>query len=128
MNKKNTQYLLKKYPILYKQYYLPMQETCMCWGFMCEDGWFKLIDELSKKLIKLDKEVEAVEVKEKYGGLRFYMNRYSDKIHNLIIEYEDKSYTTCEECGQKGKIELVNNWYYTLCNKCFKKRLKTRIK
>lgn len=23
-----------------------MQETCMCWGFSCGDGWFNLIDQL----------------------------------------------------------------------------------
>ena len=42
--------LFKKYPKLYRQHTLSMQETCMCWGICTGDGWFTLIDELSAKL------------------------------------------------------------------------------
>ena len=120
MNFKNTKYLLKKYPKLYIQFYLPMTETCMCWGFMCEDGWLKLIDELSGKIVKLNKDIEACEVKEKFGGLRFYIDGGNKKIWDLINKYEEKSFTICEKCGKSGRIRGTN-WYITLCNKCNEK-------
>ena len=74
--------LFKKYPKLYRQHTLSMQETCMCWGICCGDGWFKLIDELSAKLEPYD--IEAVQVKAKFGGLRFYIaSAPSDKFDEI---------------------------------------------
>lgn len=43
MKPENTKKLLTRFPILYRQYYLPMTQTCMCWGFECGDGWFDLL-------------------------------------------------------------------------------------
>jgi ribosomal protein L37AE/L43A len=118
MNDENTKYLIEKYPTLYKQYYLPMQETAMCWGFECGDGWFNLIDELSSKIIELDKNVEAIQVKEKFGGLRFYITSSTNDVHELISLYEHKSFTICEECGQPGMLRTDKGWWRTLCDKC----------
>lgn len=47
MNKQNTEILLNRFPIFYSQYYLPMDTTCMCWGFDHQDGWFRIIWDLS---------------------------------------------------------------------------------
>lgn len=41
------QKLLKRFPVLYRHYYSPMQQTCMCWGFSHGDGWFPIIWQLS---------------------------------------------------------------------------------
>ncbi len=41
--------LYARYPHLYRQKNLPMSQTCMCWGFSCDDGWFVIIDSLSKQ-------------------------------------------------------------------------------
>ena len=71
MNKKLELDLVKKYPNLYKQYGGDITKTCMGWGFECDDGWFKLIDGLSAKLQPYG--IEAGQVKEKLGGLRFYL-------------------------------------------------------
>lgn len=38
--------LVEKYPKLFVNRYKDMQETCMCWGFACGDGWFNIIDRL----------------------------------------------------------------------------------
>jgi len=70
------QELLRKYPRLYRQRYMSMRATCMCWGFDVGDGWFHLLDNLSFKLTRIgeiyDIWVEATQVKEKYGTLHFY--------------------------------------------------------
>lgn len=36
--------LVEKYPHMFKNRYGSMQETCMCWGFECGDGWYKILD------------------------------------------------------------------------------------
>ena len=63
--------LVEKYPNLYKDYGGDMTKTCMHWGFAHGDGWYNLIDELSTKLEPHG--IVAAQVKEKFGGLRFYV-------------------------------------------------------
>jgi len=60
---------------------------------------------------------KAVQVKEKFGGLRFYMTCGSSEIFNLVEEAETLSYKTCEECGGPGE-ERGGGWIRTLCNNC----------
>ena len=38
--------LCEKYPKMMVNRDKPMQETCMCWGFECGDGWFNILDQL----------------------------------------------------------------------------------
>lgn len=47
MSPELTHKLLKRFPVLYQDYYSPMSQTCMCWGFECNDGWFDIIWQLS---------------------------------------------------------------------------------
>lgn len=109
--------LIKKYPNLYKYV------GCIC----CGPGWYDLIAELSTKLEAiLEKEEEketmyAVQVKEKYGTLRFYMSLATDEMWKLIEEAEHKSATICERCGKEGKIRPLG-WVMTLCDQCFESR------
>ena len=78
MNKKQgIQSLIKKYPLIFKQHSLPMSQTAMCWGISCGQGWFELIDNLCDILqFYIDKngypQIEATQVKEKFGRLCFY--------------------------------------------------------
>ena len=122
MNEEHTEKLYKDFPNLYCGKDKTLQESLMPFGFMCGDGWFKLIHNLSRRITKLDPEgrVEAVEVKEKFGGLRFYINAAPKEIHDLIQVAEDKSYHICEECGHKGKIRDDIGWYRTLCEQHYK--------
>ena len=57
----------------------------------------------------------AVQVKEKFGGLRFYVGGATDKSHNYITFAESMSYRTCEVCGSPGKT-YTNGWHKTLCD------------
>ncbi len=57
----------------------------------------------------------AVQVKEKFGTLRFYVDRGNDRIYNLINFAEAMSSRTCEECGAVGK-ERYGGWIRTLCD------------
>ena len=57
----------------------------------------------------------AVQVKEKFGGLRFYVNGSTDKHWSYINFAESMSYRTCEDCGAPGKT-YTDGWHTTLCD------------
>lgn len=124
MNVENTKYLLEKYPNLYQQYYLSPNETCMCWGFETGDGWFDIIDNLSEEITKIAPNVQALQVKEKFGGLRFYIDgvdtdeKILDDVYRLINNAEDESYRTCEFCGSTENVTQTRGWISTLCELC----------
>jgi hypothetical protein len=89
----------------------------MAWGFECSDGWFDLIWDLSVKLEPLvaGTDMRAMQVKEKFGTLRFYMTTSTDQIEKLISEAEEKSATTCEVCGSQDATASEGYWLTTRC-------------
>jgi hypothetical protein len=58
----------------------------------------------------------AVQVKEKFGGLRFYVDGATEKQYNYISFAEALSHRTCEECGAPG-MTYTTRWHQTLCEK-----------
>jgi len=76
-------------------------------------------EEIDKAKTKLDEETAkvpvAVQVKEKFGGLRFYVQAATDKHYNYISFAEGMSYCTCEDCGAPGKL-YTDGWHTTLCD------------
>jgi hypothetical protein len=92
--------------------------------FECGDGWQKIVRHLSfqieKVLEKTDRtDMFAVQVKEKYGRLRFYMSQETREIQELISDTEALSTQTCELCGYFAKMRgsIVCQ---VRCDKCFK--------
>jgi hypothetical protein len=76
-----------------------------------------LIKDLITDLIELGWNKEVCQVKEKFGGLSFYINDATDEVHNRIIEAGNLSYKTCETCGEEGKLRTDIGWHTTYCNK-----------
>jgi len=111
--------LVKKYPDIFKDYGGDITKTCMGWGFSCGKGWFLLLDELCSKI--KDMHVTARQVKEKFGGLRFYADG-DDGSHDIISDYENKSMKTCETCGEPAEVASHNGWMRTICGDCDEKR------
>lgn len=124
MHKLLEKKLVEKYPKIFENYGGDITKTCMGWGLSCGKGWFLLIDELCSKLETYDS-VIAAQVKEKFGGLRFYIagvpTELFDEIHELIREFEAKSFETCETCGQPGE-RRGGSWIRTICDKCDEQR------
>jgi hypothetical protein len=74
------------------------------------------IDEAKAKLEEETLKVPvAVQVKEKFGGLRFYVQAATDKHYQYISFAESMSYRTCESCGAAGKT-YTDGWHTTLCD------------
>jgi NMD protein affecting ribosome stability and mRNA decay len=84
-------------------------------------GWRKLLEELLSDLEKLGWDGYLFQVKEKFGGLRFYAGG-DDYIYDRISKAEEDSYHICENCGDEGKARNELSWIKTLCDKCFKER------
>lgn len=85
----------------------------------CGDGWLEMIKDLINELIAAGWDKEICQIKEKFGGLRFYINGASEEVHNIIHKYEKLSYTICENCGSKeAKLEQDKYWWSTRCIKC----------
>jgi hypothetical protein len=120
MNQEHTEYLYSHFPNLYKNHSKSMQETCMCWGFECGDGWFELIKGLSETLEPLG--IVAEQVKEKFGTLCFYIEgvptEIADQVWKAIEEAEARSSETCEGCGAPGEMR-PEGWIQVLCDDCF---------
>jgi len=118
--------LVEKYPKIFKDYKGDPRQTCMAFGFECGDGWYWLIDSLCKNLQwNTDHngypQVIAVQVKEKFGGLRFYTNGTNDKQGAVISFVESLSYKICENCGTNQDVSTDNKgWIRTLCVNCRK--------
>ena len=124
LNKENTEKLIKDFPRLFRGINMSIRENLMSFGFMCGDGWFNLIYNLCKNIqIELNKDknleedVYAVEVKEKFGGLRFYITCGNDRVFDLIQKAEEESNKTCEVCGSNGSLSVSGRRYQTLCEK-----------
>ena len=135
--------LVKAFPLLYGDRNAPKQLTAMCWGFP-GDGWFDIIWDLSSKLEPIIQKIvnnnpnlscdeykgsypKAFQVKEKFGGLRFYMTCGTDEIYDLISKAEALSCKTCEVCGKPGE-KRHSGWIHTHCDDCHKNWNKIRAK
>lgn len=124
MKQELDEYLCKVFPKIFAERNLPMQETAMCWGFECGDGWFNIINQLCQNIQHhidwKNKEKEVVaqvvvsQVKEKYGTLRFYYSGGDDTIDGMVSMAESMSGVTCEECGNIGESNN-GGWIKVLC-------------
>jgi hypothetical protein len=88
-------------------------------------GWAKILHDLHNALLFVDPEYKVRQVKEKFGGLRFYAD-FSDMdaprrtcVAWLVNWAEYVSYRTCEACGEPGsQYRSRYGWYRTACSSC----------
>jgi hypothetical protein len=90
-----------------------------------EEGWLPLILELDKKLSAIDPNYAIVQIKEKFGGLRYYFDCSVDvsqadmeAMHELEVKYERLSYEVCEFCGSTKNVVTDGGWLKTHCPEC----------
>lgn len=95
--------------------------SAFVFGFMVGNGWFDLIYNLCKDISMIAPETKIAQVKEKFGGLRFYIYSGTDEVYKLIDKAEKESFTFCERCGKKGRLR-GGSWLKTLCDDCNNER------
>jgi len=123
MNPENTKKLYDKYPKIFAQHKLSMKVTAMCWGIECGDGWYWLIDQLCDciqgYIDSNDKpQMEATQVKEKFGTLSFYTSGTNEMMHGMVWLAENMSAGICEKCGSTENVSQSKGWIMTRCDKC----------
>ncbi|MDE1833671.1 MAG: hypothetical protein KGH58_04615 [Candidatus Micrarchaeota archaeon] len=121
--------LAEKYPFMQRQRQPdPRFISNLYWAFgiECGPGWYELIDELCGYIQKHLESTpglrfEPAQIKEKFGGLRFYYDYGDDYIRQLVNGAEEKSFKVCEGCGKSGRLmKSKTGWLRTLCSMCQK--------
>lgn len=92
------------------------------WGrwISCDAGWYPIIVELDRDLAALDPDYELYQVKEKFGGLRYYARTHNpdhrEAFKERITQAEQQCGRTCEICGAPGELHDEFSWIRTLCD------------
>lgn len=73
--------------------------------------------------------IQVVQVKEKFGTLRFYIRGGNDFMDGAIDLAEELSAFICETCGAPGENKEINGWWTTMCRACLRSdwRAKTAL-
>jgi len=131
--------IIRKYPILYLETSpehskdaaeLPDDHCNLRYGFECEAGWEKLIDELSAtgtSLVKAlqafgfqyDARITAYIVKEKFGvlswqGLDNLLPPFRSLWFGYVAWIRERSSHTCEKSGKFGELRKIGSRFQTL--------------
>lgn len=81
MNKELTLKLVKRFPVIYQDFYSPMSQTCMCWGFDHGDGWFEIIWQLS---LAIEEELGYSSFQERtFLAKKEFARRWNNMIYKL---------------------------------------------
>lgn len=81
-------------------------------------GWLNLTDTLCRDLICLGPNFRVIQIKEKFGTLRFYAYGCSKDQLDLIKVAEEASGKICEYCSQPAELWQRNIWFITVCQTC----------
>ena len=92
-------------------------------GIECGKGWRSLYQPILNRVNEINESVEdhieITQVKEKFGRLEIYLDRYTDELLAMIKEASEASSHVCEECGEPAETTEVGGWIYQLCDKCY---------
>jgi len=102
MNQELDAALCAKYPKMFVNRKKSMQETCMCWGFECGDGWYNIINQLCGNIQR------HIDWKEKQRGFAVTYNdmMLQARARNWVpFEEYYKHYT--EEAREHVRIEIL---------------------
>lgn len=101
--------IFNRFPKLFRQANLSMQESCMYWGLECPDYWFPVIEKLAEDINEIAPDcVEFAQIKEKWYELRVYVDFLDGatddivkKVNSLIDEAERRCFILDEERNGK---------------------------
>lgn len=91
-------------------------------NFWIGPGWIPLIFDTHKQLSQIDNNYIVYQIKEKFGGLRYYAEPTEEKNIQLFVsiinDAEAKSLSICEICSNLAQVRKTNYTYRTLCDTC----------
>ena len=84
-------------------------------------GWYQLIVDCDAELAAIDPGYQILQIKEKFGGLRYYIQpsgsdqAIADQLNEITTRYEKLAQETCEDTGRPGVLmRSIGGWYRTL--------------
>jgi len=100
--------LYKFFPKIFVQKDLPKEQTCMCWGIECPDEWYDPLYNLCETIQEYvdfyqKPQIQAVQVKSKFGKLCFYTNYQDPYVQGAIA-------VTQQNIKQKETIPVPANY------------------
>jgi hypothetical protein len=108
------------------------------YGLECGAGWKDIVDHTHEKLKYIDPDYKIAQIKEKFGGLRYYFDASVEYgsvayyiMNDIVKAAENEASYTCELCGVQGLSKGVETrvdhyWYYTYCKECSDKHIAER--
>ena len=128
MDSQKTNELYEKFPHLYRERSAPLESSQMGWGFQCEDGWYKIIYEMSKKIDKISSDGEhapAISLVSRHedGTLHVVVSNITPPVADIVTTAREQSRLTCEFCAytpaflRKGKGPLKG---HIACGRCLR--------
>ena len=95
-------------------------------GFAVSSGWWIIIESLMSNIqhyldwknreSEVVPQVVVTQIKEKFGGLRFYYDGGDNEISGMVRIAESWADHSCETCGNLGE-RRSGGWIRTLCDK-----------
>jgi hypothetical protein len=112
----------EKYPAMFSKPY---------GGFAVGEGWWPIIESLcaniqshtdwwnkNRETRPVVEQVVVAQIKEKFGGLRFYYEGGDDKIRGMVRMAEAWADAVCEDCGTPA-TKKTTGWIRNVCDKHF---------
>ena len=104
----------------------PVSEQALPFVTECDEGWSSLVRACHAELLSLDPNYVVLQVKEKFGGLRYYYatthepnDLNSELMRDVVARYERLSLSVCESCGELGELAKgKSGWWKTSCEAC----------
>ena len=95
--------LCEKYPKMMVNRNKNMQETCMCWGFACGDGWYNILNQL---MGNIQHHIDWRE-KQRAGAIKYNEMAAQAKAGNFDLFEEDMKALPNDEYKEKRLAEIV---------------------
>jgi hypothetical protein len=87
----------------------------------CEDGWSDMVVSCHNELKSIDPDYTIAQIKEKFGGLRYYFATSQPSLYkqmtDIVAKYEKVSFTKCQLCGKEAETVNFAGLIKTLCKK-----------
>ena len=95
--------LCEKYPKMMVNRNKDMKETCMCWGFVCGDGWFNILNQL---MSQIQHHIDWKE-KQRAGAIKYNEMAAQAKAGNFDLFEETMKALPNDEYKEKRLAEIV---------------------
>ncbi len=124
-----TQEIIAKYPKIFEDY---EGNPGKCNWYGVPKGWLPIIDELcgciqnyidsiktyTKEGVISPPQVKCLQMKEKFGELRFYTFGHTDVVDGMISYAAYRCDNTCDRCGSHENLGYTTGWISVCCRYC----------